>query len=101
MPLVDDAFRIGCNRVIYEDVDVILGAEQCTNVTVQNKVRLLTTLNRFSYFWVGSMHKISYFAANILLPIRKRMYILVNTRIGVYGAHRIMVPPMQLSMPTP
>ena len=39
LPLVDDAFRVGSDRVIDEDVDMVFGSQERANVTVECEIR--------------------------------------------------------------
>src|SRR5260221_6533567 len=97
LPLIDDALGIRCDGVVDKDVDMVPGGEQRANVAIQREVWPVGALDSLGEVRVGGMHQIPHAAANVLLPVGERIDIVVDTGIGVVGAHWLMVP----SAPTP
>ena len=56
LSLVDDAFGVGRNGVVDEDVEMILYTEQGTYVAVQRKIWAICALDGLGYVGVGGMH---------------------------------------------
>ena len=78
----DDALGIGNDRsVVQEDVDVVLRGQQCADVSLEHEVRLHPPLDRLDDLRIDGVHKITDLLADVLLPLRQRVDVLVDPRI--------------------
>ncbi len=55
MPLIDNARRVWCDRVIYKYIYVIFGSQQSADITLESKVWAVFELYFFDYAWLGLM----------------------------------------------
>jgi len=99
LPLVNNAFGIGHNGVVDKNVEMIFGPEQRTNIATEHKVWSVGTFDGLSNVCVGGMHKVPHLVANVLLPIRERMNVFVDARVGLVCTHGSMISQMQLLLP--
>ena len=67
----NDAVRIGRDRIVDEDVDVVLGREQGADVAIQNEIRAVSALDGLRDLWIRGVNQSAYLATDRLLPIRK------------------------------
>ena len=56
MSLIDDALGIRSDRIVDEDVDMVFGSQERTNITVEYEIRQLGTLDGLTDIGVSSMH---------------------------------------------
>jgi len=54
--LIDDALGIGRDRIVDEDVDMVFGSQERTNITVEYEKRQLGALDGLTDIGVSSMH---------------------------------------------
>jgi hypothetical protein len=71
----DDAVGIGHDRaVVEEDVDVVLGGQQCTDVAGQDEVRLAGALDGLLDRGFRRVDEVPDLPADVLLPFGQSMY---------------------------
>ena len=54
--LIDDALRIWRDRIVDEDVDVVFGSQERTNITLEREIRQLGAFDGLTDVRVSSMH---------------------------------------------
>ena len=89
---VNHALGIGHERVVDENVEMILRSKPRADVAMQRKVGLLGALDGLGHLRVGGMHQISHLAAHLLLPARERSNVVVDAGVGRVGTHGSMIP---------
>src|SRR5947209_3984784 len=87
MPLVDYALGVGRDGIVDEYIDMVLCPEQRTDVAVQREVGLSGPFDGLDDVGVGSVHQVSHPATDVLLPAREGLDVLVDSRVGLVGAH--------------
>ena len=73
--------------VLQEDVDVVLGSLQGTDIALQDEVRTVGPLDCFRDLWVSVVGQIADFAAEALLPMGQGIDVGINAWVG-YESHR-------------
>jgi hypothetical protein len=82
----DDPSWIGdYSAVVKEHVHVVAGSQKSTDVSFQHEVWLNLPLDRLFNLRICLMDKIANLLADLLLPGRKRIDVVVYTRISVVG----------------
>ena len=56
LSLIDDALGIGRDRIVDEDVDMVFGSQERTNITVEYEIRQFGALDGLTDIGVSSMH---------------------------------------------
>ena len=92
LPLVNNTLGIGHDGVVDENGEMILRSQQRADVAIQRKIGLLGALDGLGHLRVGGVHQISHLAANILLPARERLNVVVDAGVGLVGTHAMMIP---------
>ena len=85
----DDPFGIGDDpAVVEEQVDVIFGGEKRAHVALEHEVRLHRPLDRLDHFPVRSVDQVAQPATDRLLPVGKRVDVIVDTRVSLIARTR-------------
>ena len=92
LPLVDDALWIGSERVVDENIEMIPGSQERADVAVEGKVGQCGAFDRLGYFRVGGMHQISHLAADLLLPGRERLNVVIDAGVNLVCTHALIIP---------
>src|SRR5262249_1161058 len=71
LSLIDDAFRIGRNGIVDEDVDVVFGCLERADVAIQREVRSVRALDRLDDVRIGGVDEVAHATADVLLPGEK------------------------------
>src|SRR5262249_47870976 len=85
LPLVYQSGWVGRDGVVDEKINVVFGGEKCADIALERKVGSVGKLDSFYDFRLCLVDELAYLIANCLLPIRKRVYIFIDT--SVFG-HR-------------
>ena len=81
LALVYQPSWVGRDGVVNKNIHMIFGGEQCADIAVERKVGAIGEFDRFYHLWLCLMDELAYLIANRLLPIRKCVYIFIDTRI--------------------
>ena len=92
LPLVNNALGIGHDGVVDENGEMILRSQQRADVAIQRKIGLLCALDGLGHLRVGGVHQISHLAANLLLPARESLNVVVDAGVGLVCTHAMMIP---------
>ncbi len=92
LSLVNNALGIGHDGVVDENGEMILRSEQRADVAIERKIGLLCALDGLCHLRVGGVHQLSHLAANILLPARESMNVVVDAGVGLVCTHGMMIP---------
>jgi hypothetical protein len=80
----DDAGRVGNDAaVVEEQVDVVLGGEEGTDVAVEHEVRLHAPLDHLGELGVGLVDQVAELCADLLLPVGQSGDVVVDLRIAL------------------
>ena len=91
LPLVDQPARVRCDRVVDEDVEVVLGAEEGTDVAVEHEVGLDAPLDDLLDLRVGPVHQPTHGLGHLALPLGKRRDVRVDGRVALAPGHATML----------
>jgi len=78
LALVDEPVRIGCDRVVDEDIEMVLGAEEGTDVAVEHEVRSRAALDHLRHARVGLMEQTPNCLRYFALPRLERVDVFIN-----------------------
>jgi hypothetical protein len=92
LPLVDHALWIGCERVVDENIEMVLRSQERADVAVKCKVGQFGAFDRFGHLWVGGMHEISHLTADLLLPGRERLNVVIDAGVNLVCTHALILP---------
>jgi hypothetical protein len=83
----DDSVGTGHDAAVIEkEVDVILGRQNCTDVAMQDEIRLGSALDGLGYLWIDGMDEIAHLLADPSLPGREAIDVSIDSGIGVVRA---------------
>src|SRR3954453_19715247 len=82
MSLVDDPVRVRCDRVVQEQVDVVLRGQERADVAVQHEVGLHRPLDGLLDLGVSGPHNLAQLATDPLLPVRQPVYVRIDSRVS-------------------
>jgi hypothetical protein len=78
--------RVGHDgAVVEEHVDVILGGQEPTDVSVEYEIRLHRPLDRLDDVWIGGAYEVADLLADPLLPLGQRVDVRVDPGILEVG----------------
>ena len=97
--LVNNALGIGYDRVVDENGEMILRSQQRADVALQRKIGSPSALDGLGHPWVGGVYQISHLAANLLLPARERLNVVVDAGVSLVSTHAMMIPRIMVLLP--
>src|SRR4051794_22227894 len=84
VPAGDDALGVGDDRAVVEEhVHVVLRGQQRADVAVKDEIRLDAPFDRLADFGVGGVHELADLTADVLLPRRERVDVLVDAGLAL------------------
>jgi len=96
LSLVNKALGIGHEGVVDENIEMILGSKPRADVALQRTIGLPGAFDSLAHLRVGGMHQISHLAAQLLLPVRESLNVVVDPGVGLVGTHGRMIPPIKV-----
>jgi len=84
LTLIYKSIWVRHDRVVNKNIHVIFSGEQCANIAVERKVWTVGKFDGFYNLWLCLVNELANLIANSLLPIRKRVYIFIDTGVSVH-----------------
>jgi hypothetical protein len=83
LTLIYESSRVGRNGVVNKHINVVFGSQQGADIAIEREVWTVAKFDRFYNVWLCLVDELAYLITNCLLPLRKGVYIFIDT--GIVG----------------